>query len=109
MAKVRDALFPVRFLKNVDNLPRQARDKQKRNENSSKRIAFYTGERGNNPVQWAGVAINGRVARVTAEGRIPEGLLAPVYVECDEEEAGSARVTLGPLTAAFAVMDRGEE
>ena len=56
--------------------------------------------------------INGRVARVTAEGRIPEGLLAPVYVECDddeEEEAGSARVTLSPLTAAFAVMDRGEE
>jgi hypothetical protein len=66
-------------------------------------MADDEGERGR-PVEWAGVAVNGATARVTKDGEIPQGLLEPVYVTCDE--AGTARVSLGALTAAFAVVDR---
>ena len=59
------------------------------------------------PVEWAGVAINGVEARVSEAGEIPAGLLKPVYAQCDE--AGSARVTLSALSAAFAVTSTSVE
>lgn len=76
------------------------------------RVALYVltpamvdgeGER-DKPAEWPSVAVNGATAYLTKDGEIPQGLLEPVYVTCDE--AGVAHVPLDSLTAAFAVVDR---
>eukprot|EP01043_Picozoa_sp_COSAG02_P024031 COSAG02_NODE_1301_length_13367_cov_14.080570_5_plen_119_part_00 len=63
------------------------------------------GAKGGRSVEWEGIAINGVAAHVTNDGEIPPTLLEPTYTECDH--SGRARVTLGALTAAFAVTNDG--